>query len=245
MSLRSKRFAVIKALLACALLAVGILNMIQDTASSDLIQIIIGCFFISLFGFSIKLFKGSYVYSKPIVLLALAEAKGHAVLDEVTSHFSRMEDCVSQRVFIANTGLNEMELDEATKKTYLNASIRAIELETPVMFRGMAQLERLHSILSITSLIYAIIVLCDPNITLLNKVTLATYVTIIGLSEILFILILIVICLVPLVCVGVIFYYCCCRVTKGTHINVPIKNATMEDIMNVDGNCSICYQDIA
>ena len=37
-----------------------------------------------------------------------------------------MEACVSERVFIANTGINEGEIDDATKKTYLNASIRAI-----------------------------------------------------------------------------------------------------------------------
>lgn len=117
-----------------------ILNIIHDTASNDLLQTIIGCCFISIFGFAVKLYKGNYVYSKPIVLLVLAEAKGHAVLDEVTSNFSRMEDCVSERVYIANTGLNEIELDEATKRTYLNASIRAIELETPLMFKGMAQL---------------------------------------------------------------------------------------------------------
>jgi hypothetical protein len=68
-------------LLACGLLGIGIVNIIEDTTSSNLIQTIIGCCFISLFGFAVKIYKGTYIYSKPIVLVVLAEAKGHAVLD--------------------------------------------------------------------------------------------------------------------------------------------------------------------
>ncbi len=81
MSFRCKRFAIFKALLACSLIGVGIVNIIEDNASNDLIQTIIGCLFVSLYGFAVKIYKASYVYSKPIVLVALAEAQGHAVLD--------------------------------------------------------------------------------------------------------------------------------------------------------------------
>jgi hypothetical protein len=57
------------------------LNIRDDNPRAELIQLIIACIITSIFGFATKIYKAGYVYSKPIILLALAEAKGHAVAD--------------------------------------------------------------------------------------------------------------------------------------------------------------------
>jgi hypothetical protein len=57
------------------------LNIRDDNPRAELIQLIIACIITSIFGFATNIYKAGYVYSKPIILLALAEAKGHAVAD--------------------------------------------------------------------------------------------------------------------------------------------------------------------
>lgn len=52
-------------------------------------------------------------------------------------------------------------------------------------------------------------------------------------------------CLAPLICVGLMIYCCCCSSkATGSFIAVAAKPATTTDIVNAGGDCAICYQSI-
>jgi hypothetical protein len=112
-------------------------------------------------------------------------------------------------------------LDDITKKSYLRAATRAISMELSVIYRGVASCERFISLLSVASIIYSIVALSNSSINDLNKISLAVYVFVVGLSEIIVIAVLLVIILIPVFCLLFVFYYCCCRQVRGDHINVP------------------------
>lgn len=152
---------------------------------------------------------------------------------------------MSEKVFIAVGNLNESDLTEPTKKAYVTATVKAISLELSVAHKGTTSLTRLHSILSLVSIINSIIILAQrPDMESLSKAFLITYVVFVGLSELFVILVLIIIILSPLICCLCCMYVCCCRTNRVGGISVAVKNANMEDILNCDGNCSICYQTI-
>jgi hypothetical protein len=77
-----------------------------------------------------------------------------------------------------------------------------------------------------------------------NKVPLIYYTILVGLTEIQFVVIILFIGISPLICFIVLFYWCFCRKSIGKYIDLPVKKATTQDINNVGGDCSICFQSI-
>lgn len=114
-----------------------------------------------------------------------------------------------------------------------------------LLYGGFSSLRRFNSIISLGSLVYSIIILATKaDLDTLSKAFLISYVVLVGLSELGMILIIIFIALSPLICCLCCCAICCCSGSKGRQISVPVKNATMEDILNCDGTCSICYQNV-
>lgn len=152
---------------------------------------------------------------------------------------------MSTKIFVGADNFYESDLNEPTKKTYIAATVKALTIYLSARYRMISSLIRLHSIISIVSIIYSIIILAQkPDMDTLTKAFLITYVVLVGLSELVVIFIFILVLLVPLICCLCCVYFCCCRKAKGKGINVVVKNANMEDILNCDGTCSICYQNI-
>lgn len=80
----------------------------------------------------------------------------------------------------------------------------------------------------------------------IDKCIIIMYVIIVGIKEFKLILMFAMICLSPLICVALLVYCCCCSSNKPDEplVNIPDKKATATDILNVGGECAICYMNI-
>jgi hypothetical protein len=198
-----------------------------------------------LYGLLLEIQQIVSIFSQPHIFLFLAEMRGHLVLNEFTSNYNSIENCVSQAVFAADAGLRDDDgtLLDVTKEAYLIAARASLNQELAARYPGILNSIRFHSLMSVISIIYSIIVL-TTDLRTLNKTALIIYVVVVGLSEIEMIAKLILVCLVPLFCLVIMIYYCCCASRREGHINVADKGATMENILKVEGTCSICYQNV-
>jgi hypothetical protein len=73
---------------------------------------------------------------------------------------------------------------------------------------------------------------------------LSIYVAIVGLSEFVLLIGVIVVAFIPLLCI----FYCViiwCKKNRKGIVDLEVKKATMEEIIRVDGDCAICYQSFA
>jgi hypothetical protein len=100
------------------------------------------------------------------------------------------------------------------------------------------------AVLSVVSLIYDVVVMATAPVTTLEIIIFSVYSAIVVFSELLLILLLMGLALLPLVCCAACIYVCCCKRASGSIIDLPEVEATANDIVNVGGDCSICFQSI-
>ena len=90
----------------------------------------------SVLGVAVKLVAIKSIYSNNLIFLSLAEINNHAVIHEIV-YSSRIEDCVSTKVYVASQNLNETDLDDATKKSYKTAAFASFKRDISVRYRGI------------------------------------------------------------------------------------------------------------
>jgi hypothetical protein len=107
--------------------------------------------------------------------------------------------------------------------------------------------DNLYSLFNFTSMVYSIITLATTEMNGVTEANLIIYVVVVGLSEIVMVMGCLLVVLSPLICVALCVFCCCCRSNPGqagSFINIPMKDATVADIVNAGGTCAICYQSI-
>lgn len=158
-----------------------------------------------------------------------------------------MEACLSSSVYVADSNIRVEDADEATKKIYDAITKNAINTNLKLTYGWFRNGDNLYSVLNFCSMINSIVVLSTTSMNAATETNLIIYVIVVGLSEILLIIGSILVVLSPLICLGCCIFCCFCKKQEGdgnTVINIPLKDATMTDIVNAGGNCSICYQSI-
>ncbi len=129
---------IFKSILSISMVALFIINYLNDKLFSDLTRGILVNLATSVLGVVIKVVAIRNIYSNNLVFLSLAEIQYHAVIDEIVYNTTRIEDCVSTKVFVANQNLNESDLDDATKKSYTNAALATFKRDISIRYRGIA-----------------------------------------------------------------------------------------------------------
>lgn len=86
-------------------------------------------------------------------------------------------------------------------------------------------------------MVYAIIVLAGQQMATIDTVILSIYVFIVGISNLPLIIICILLCLSPLICIGIIIFCCCCATNRGASqfIDMEPKEASATDAVNAGG----------
>ena len=99
----------------------------------------------------------------------------------------------------------------------MNSIVTTVKLR----IRFVRSSESTLAVLSVVSLIYDIVVMATVPVTTLQIIVFSVYSAIVVFSELLLILLLISFALLPLLCFFGCIYFCCCKKTAGTTIDVP------------------------
>ena len=129
---------IFKSILSISMVALFIINYLNDKLFSDLTRGILVNLATSVLGVVIKVVAIRNIYSNNLVFFFFSEIQYHAVIDEIVYNTTRIEDCVSTKVFVANQNLNESDLDDATKKSYTNAALATFKRDISIRYRGIA-----------------------------------------------------------------------------------------------------------
>lgn len=147
---------------------------------------------------------------------------------------------------MADSNIGKNDIDDATKKLYDNIAKSSIIVTLKTRYGWYRNGESLYSLVNFTSMLFSIITLATTSMNAVTEANLIIYVVIVGLSEFTMIIAFILVALSPIICIGLCVFCCCCKSnpTEKGFIDIPMKSATLADIVNAGGNCSICYQSI-
>lgn len=201
----------------------------------------------SLFGMAFSFISMFYIFRSVTVFLNVADQLKHTIPEERTTNLTDVQFCFSETVYVADSNIRMGEIDEPTMKLYDNIAKSSITVTLKTRYSWYRNGDNLYSLVNFTSMIYSIITLSTTSMNGVTEANLIIYVVIVGLSEITMILGCLLVALAPLICVGLCIFCCFCKknpAESGSFINIPMKDATLNDIVNAGGNCSICYQSI-
>ena len=100
----------------------------------------------------------------------------------------------------------------------------------------------------IGSLVLAIVMISNAqDMHLAEIIVLVGYMLLQAYIELFALFIILVVALSPLLCIGVFLWFCFCAKREDDRpmvIDIPPKSATVEEVVNSGGECSICLQEI-
>jgi hypothetical protein len=201
----------------------------------------------SLIGMGYSLLSLFFIFRSITVFLNTAEQLRHSVAEERTNDLSSAQCCCSATIYVAESNIRADEMDEQLKKVYDGVTKNAIVVALGMRFGWYRNGDNFYSLFNFTSMVYSIITLASTDMNAVTEANLIIYVVIVGLSEFTLLLGCLLVALSPLICLALCVFCCCCRSEAhqpGAFINIPTKEATLGDIVNAGGNCSICYQSI-
>lgn len=113
-------------------------------------------------------------------------------------------------------------------------------------FKWVKLMENSSALLSVGSMVWSIVVLSTTPLDTQPTIILSLYVTIVGLTNMSLLVVLLLIALSPILCIGFICCCCCGGGKNGArqYINLPSRQATTNDIINLGGDCPICHMSV-
>ena len=96
-------------------------------------------------------------------------------------------------------------------------------------------------------MLYSIFVLATNQLAALDVTLLSLYVVMVGISQVALIIACVAIALSPLICLGLVFYCCCCakNMERTGFVDLDRREAKESEIANAGGDCAICYMSMA
>jgi len=116
-------------------------------------------------------------------------------------------------------------MTETQHKLILKVTKNNITNILKMAFPWVKHMGNSSALLSVTSMVWTIVVLSTTPLDVLSIIALSVYVTVVGLSNITLLVFLLLIALSPVICFFMLFYYCCCAMGKQGRefINLPSR----------------------
>ena len=142
--------------------------------------------------------------------------------------------------------LTQADVDQASLAVFMTVTRNSMLFALRHKYRFYKGGENTCSFLSFFSIVLSIIALSTQDMPTSIEVLLIAYVVLVGLSEIVIVLGFLLLCLIPLLLVGCLICFCCCRQKgEGDYVDLPSKKATRQDLVQAKGDCPICFQALA